>query len=1331
MTTEPRGRFPWIDQSIGWDPPIAFLRFVVALILTVGVVCIALLLAFVPEQRARVVVVSTLVAMAAAVWELLRRGRRSAAVWTMAAGAWCHATLSSWFGGGVESTSIIIYPLIIALVGWLVGMRGAIVATALSSTATCGMVVAAWLGWLPPAWPTPPLVRWIVELGAFVLTAAIVRSIVGSFRRRLDDVQVLSADLHRAQAVAHVGSWTYDLAGDVMQLSAETSRIFGLPEGVGGTRASYLGRVVTEDRAAVAEAWDAAVAARAAFDHEHRIRVGPDVRWVRQIAEFERHPDGTAFRAVGTTQEVTDRRRTEEALALSRISIERASEALFWIAPDGRLLDANAAACTSLGYTREELLARTVADVDADLTDERWAAHRERVARGGAVTFESHHRTRDGRVFPVEIVASEVHVGSEVRECAFVRDISERKAREAEVIEARARLEATFAALPDLLFEMDLEGRYLLCHAPSGDRFAASVADLVGRHVSSVMPPASASACMAALREAHETGQSHGRQFELPLPGGTRWFELSVARKPTAEGEVPRFTVVSRDVTVRHEAEDALRAGEEELRCILASTADGILAVNRHGRVIRANERFAELWRIPPSLLSAGNDEALLAFVLDQLNDPEGFLHKVHLLYESDVIETDTLTFKDGRIFERTTAPFVIGGRHAGRVWSFRDVTERTRAQQRLAIALDVARMVFWELDLRTGLLSFDPSRMSVLGLSRLTSPMPLTEWMNRVHPDDRARFEERAASALQGASPGFDCEYRMIEAGGERWLHTRAAVVERDADGRALLAVGSSLDLTSRRQADEALRVSEARSRELASLLRGMCDNVPDMIWAKDLDQRYLFANKAMCDGLLVASDTDEPVGRTDVFFAERQRALRPEVRDWHTFGELCQDTDRVTLERMAPSEFEESGTIKGQPLVLEVHKAPFHDVDGRLIGTVGSARDITERRRFEEVRFQSRKLEALGTLAGGIAHDFNNILAAIRGNADLVAEYLGPEHVAAPSLLEIRKASTRASDLVRRIMVFGQPDDGGREPVDLASLAEEVLRLLRSTLPARIMLRTEFESGAPRALADASQVHEVMVNLSTNAAYAIGAQPGSITYRLDAVTLDERQAAAVPGLEPGRYARLRVTDTGCGMDEEMLERIFDAFYTTKPVGEGTGLGLSVVHGIMKSHGGAVSAESTPGVGSTFSLFFREAPASSAREVASPPPATTPATARRVLYVDDEEAIVSIATRTLARQGHEVLGFTEPATALAAFAQAPASFDVIVTDLSMPQMSGIDFARRVLAIDAAVAIILTTGWLLPEQERDALDAGVREVAVKPLAMSELGAAIGRYPRRG
>ena len=477
MTTEsPRG-VPGPDRPIHWEPSLAFVKLVIAFIAISSLAYLAGLLVLAPNQHGRLLVVSLPLLVVVAASELLRRGRPETAVWMMAFAIWTYTTVTSLFVGGVQGTSIIVYPLIILLLGWLVGTRAAVGATVLTAAATLAMALAQTAGWLPEPWPTPPLVRWIAQCFVFALSAVLIRSVVQSYRGRIAEVFALSGDLDRAQSVARLGSWVYDLRLDTIHLSAETCRIYEVPKDTRGRRDYYLERVHPDDQPAVAAAWNRAFATGAPFAYEHRIvSLNGETRWVRQTGEFELGSDGSPWRAVGTTQDITERKRTEEALQLSRIGVERASEALYWVAGDGRFIDVNAAACESVGYTRDELLAMHVTELDADSTPSAWAAHAAMLRAQGSATFESHHRHKDGRIFPVEIVASHVRIGAEERTCAFVRDISERKAREAEVLEARARLQSTLDALPDLLFEVDIHGRYLFCHAPGPEQLAVPAA---------------------------------------------------------------------------------------------------------------------------------------------------------------------------------------------------------------------------------------------------------------------------------------------------------------------------------------------------------------------------------------------------------------------------------------------------------------------------------------------------------------------------------------------------------------------------------------------------------------------------------------------------------------------------------------------------------------------------------------------------------------------------------------------------------------------------------------------------------------------------------------
>jgi PAS domain S-box-containing protein len=401
------------------------------------------------------------------------------------------------------------------------------------------------------------------------------------------------------------------------------------------------------------------------------------------------------------------------------------------------------------------------------------------------------------------------------------------------------------------------------------------------------------------------------------------------------------------------------------------------------------------------------------------------------------------------------------------------------------------------------------------------------------------------------------------------------------------------------------------------------------------------------------------------------------------------------------------------------------YRDALGHPVRILEMNADITARRHAEELQTRSQKLEALGTLAGGIAHDFNNILLAIHGNANLAMADLPGEHPAQQSLAEILKAGTRASELVKRILGFSRPQEQKKQAVQLQPVIEEALKLIRATLPARIRFVTHFAPDVPPAKVDAGQIHQVVVNLATNAAHAIGEKNGTIVVRLDAVNVSVDDTRGTANLQEGPYVRLFVSDDGCGMDRATLNRIFDPFFTTKKQGEGTGLGLSVVHGIVSSHNGAISVTSHPGEGTAFHLYFpvaEEKPEIKAEKIPEAPQRRS----EHILYVDDEEALVFLATRLLERSGYRVTGFTDAISALKEFRANPEVYDVVVTDLSMPRMSGFEFTEEVHRIRREIPVVLTSGYLQAEDQVKAESLGIRELIQKPATANLLTGALQR-----
>ena len=395
--------------------------------------------------------------------------------------------------------------------------------------------------------------------------------------------------------------------------------------------------------------------------------------------------------------------------------------------------------------------------------------------------------------------------------------------------------------------------------------------------------------------------------------------------------------------------------------------------------------------------------------------------------------------------------------------------------------------------------------------------------------------------------------------------------------------------------------------------------------------------------------------------------------------------------------------------------------------------ARDLTASKHAEAQRLaletqlrESQKMQAVGTMAGGIAHDFNNILSAILGNVELAKEDTQEGSAAQTSLSEIEKAGRRARDLVRQILTFSRNESPLRIPMQLSEVVHETVRLVKVTLPPGVELKVQEASDCSAVLADATQVEQALLNLCTNAILAVGTDKGWVRIEVGNTRLDFPQCSRI-GLAPGHYVDLSVKDSGAGMTPATLQRIFEPFFTTRQVGQGTGLGLSVVHGIMQTHQGGIDVNSSPGLGSTFHLYFPvcelELPAAPLPAAAAPP---VHGQGRHVMYVDDDQALVFLVERVLRRKGFTVTSFTDPFEAQAALTERPQDFDLMVTDYNMPGFSGVDLLRAAKTIRPDLPVALASGYVTPEIERAAFEAGASAMVYKPNDVNELCETVQR-----
>ena len=565
--------------------------------------------------------------------------------------------------------------------------------------------------------------------------------------------------------------------------------------------------------------------------------------------------------------------------------------------------------------------------------------------------------------------------------------------------------------------------------------------------------------------------------------------------------------------------------------------------------------------------------------------------------------------------------------------------------------------------------------------------------WLSRIHPEDKVRILASFAevSAVQGTH--WRGEYRFQRKDGSYADVLARGVVTYDAQGRLVRMVGGMSDLSeSKRAAD--------RIAEQAALL----DAASDAILLIRLDGTILYYNSVA--ERLYAGRGQALVGRcacggsfTDPkTYAAAYQQLQKEGF-WH--GEMEHDTG------------------DGRTVTTEARWTLVRDGEGQPKSILAIHTDVTKKRELEVQLRQTQRLDALGALSGGIAHDFNNIIGAILGNVHLALEDLPPGNPAGECLQEVRKAGLRAKQLVQQILTFSRQQSPKRAVIALEPVIEESLGLLRATLPGFVTLKTRFAAGVPAVMADSTQIHQVVLNLCTNAWHALENRPGRIEVSLEEAPLQIVQELfhSVP------QVLLKVVDTGKGMDEATRKRIFEPFFTTKPVGQGTGLGLSVVHGIVQSHEGMIRVNSQPGEGACFQLYF-PAVAESSVEVPGQEEAVIQGRGQHVLLIDDESAQVDLSRRLLERLGYRCTGYLDAQLAVESVRRSPGAFDLVITDYNMPGISGLEVAERIRSIRPLLPVVLNSGFVPPEIKAEAERFGIRRVLSKPNSISELSEVI-------
>ncbi len=494
---------------------------------------------------------------------------------------------------------------------------------------------------------------------------------------------------------------------------------------------------------------------------------------------------------------------------------------------------------------------------------------------------------------------------------------------------------------------------------------------------------------------------------------------------------------------------------------------------------------------------------------------------------------------------------------------------------------------------------------------------------------------------------------------------------------------------------------------QRLLERMKKMTEHSTEIILQIGTDRKIAFANPAF--ERITGTRPEEVIG-TEPDFANPHN-IPPDVI-WDSLNSGTPWSGRVSLR-----------AIDGSPVTLDVMVMPLRNSNGTVEGYLEIGRDVTKELMFENKMQQSQKLEAIGTLAGGIAHDFNNILSGILGYAELALITGKNDGETEKFLKEIIKAAQRAGELVGQILTFSRQTEVELRPILPGPILEEASKLLRASAPASIDIRLRIDSRSA-ILAEPTQIHQIVMNLFTNAVHAIEPEHGTITIELEDLVVDDDLAKAHPDMRPGRHIALSVSDTGSGMEQEIVDRIFEPFFTTRSQGKGTGLGLSVVHGIVKELGGMIELKSQAGKGTTFSIYI---PCTDMD--AAGPPREAPPTEKgryRIVLIDDEEAILTTTGAILTQLGHKVTTFANGLDALEAVKEDPHDFDLVITDHSMPKITGLEIARSLRENGIDIPVILTSGYLAHTMGDEIRDVGVSEVLTKPITTQQLTETIGR-----
>jgi len=1129
-----------------------------------------------------------------------------------------------------------------------------------------------------------------------------------------DSLRHSETQLSAAQQIAHIGSFSEDAATGEVTWSPELFSILGLdPEHTVPSFETYFQRIHVDDRDQVLATYAKYRNAEGeAWDSQHRIvqKSTGEIRYIDTRNGLTVDASGKLLRSTGVIQDVTEHTKMQYALRQSeerfRSLVEQAADALYVHDADGKILEVNQQACLSLAYSREELLSLTIFDIEMDAgiaeAREAWRS----IPPGGAVTFNGTHRHKDGTMFPVEVRVGRIELHDAPVYLALARDITEREQAEKALRESEARYRTILHSAMDGIWRLGMDGRILEVNEAGCRMTGYSEQELLQMQATDLVPADSQEQTLRRLQQILNERECRFEGWLRRKDGSVFPTEVNVQCSADGAGYLVGFV---RDATGKKRAEAELQQSEAKARAIVESLVEGVIFVDNQGRLQSANDAARQL----------------LGERIVELGGP--FPHQLVDVLGSDgkvLMEEERPVWKALRKGERVSGlelgipnpggriTWLIAnaqpvrertGHLLGVVASYIDITERKRAQQellranlRVNLALESGKFGLWEWDIDAKHLHWDERNLALYGFTKGEFAPRFEAWRERVHPEDQGRVMAEVSSALANGHR-YETEFRIVHPnGGIRHIRGNATVV-RDSQGVPVRLLGLSRDVTSR-------KLAEAEKKQRVELIESIFANIPVMLAFYESPHSFALVNQALTR---ILGWTLEDCQRED-------------------FTQLCypdvKERERVIQFMQSGSGWVDCRTTAKDGSIVVTSWINVKMSDGRSIGI---GQDIGDRKRAEEEReklraelAQAQKMECVGRLAGGVAHDFNNLLTVINGYSELALRKLRPGDPLHRYLYEIKTCGDRATALTRQLLAFSRKQVLQPRVLDLNVVVKEMHTMLERLVGEDVLVTFTLFPAELHVYADPHQLEQVIMNLAVNARDAMP-QGGRLRIETGNVTSAEVRSAFPFEPAAGIYVVVAVIDTGAGMDEATRSRVFEPFFTTKAAGKGTGLGLATVQGIIAQSNGCIDLESAPGMGTTFRIYL---PAITACVLETPAGAPVPNVAgtETILIVEDQEEVREFTAASLKTFGYHVIAASNAGEALLIVERSEAPIDLVLSDMVMPYMSGLELVQRLRQAQPAIRSVLMTGYAEDFiAEKGTLNAGV-EVIQKPFTPEEL-----------